>query len=112
MGNYVLDTDGQPIQVSESLLNIYEMFTQDIRLGNLTPEEVEFCRLYIDVSHDLLQCHFEEPGLVLFERSISVIETSHSRKGWFRELLGTLISKNTQEYYEPKKDFWTGGNRK
>lgn len=107
-GKPVLDSKGEQREISESLLNIYEMFTQDIRLGNMDKEEIEWCRLHIDLAHDLLQCGYNESSLVVLERGISVIETSHSKKGWLRELQGTITNRQYNEYREPTKSIWTG----
>ncbi len=107
-GNPVLDKDGKTVLVSENLLNIYEMFTQDMRLGNLDGDELEWCRLHIDLAHDLMQYGHNRSALIVFERGISVIETSHSKKGWLRELLGTITNKNDTTYREPTRSVWTG----
>lgn len=108
-GNPVIDQKtGLPREVPESLLNIYEMFTQDIRLGNLDKDEIDWCRLHLDVAHDLLQCGYTDSALVVLERGVSVIETSHSKKGWLRELLGTITQRQFSEHREPKKSIWTG----
>ena len=107
-GEYRVDSKGNPIEVSDSLLNIYEMFSQDWRLGNLTAAEVEYVIEHIDVAHDCLQSGYPTAALVVMERAISIVETSHSRGGWFRKILGTLRTENYHEMYEPKKNFWTG----
>lgn len=99
---------GKQLEIADSLLNIYEMFTQDIRLGNLTKDEVEFCCEHLDLAQDIMHKGYSRPSLVVLERGISVIETSHSKKGWLRELLGTITNRQYSEYYEPKKSFWTG----
>lgn len=107
-GNVMRDANGKAREVPESLLNIYEMFTQDIRLGNLDKEEIVWCRLHLDLAHDLLQCGYTDSALVVLERAVSFIETSHSKKGWLRELLGTITQRQYSEYSEPKKSIWTG----
>lgn len=103
-----IQRDGQDVAVDDHLLTIYELFTQDIRLGNLDPAELEFCRLHIDLAHDLLSSGYNRGASVVMERAISVIETSHSKKGWFRRLLGTLRNENYSEVHEPTKGFFTG----
>lgn len=99
---------GERQVVSESYLAVYEMFTQDIRLGNLDSMEIEFVRLHLDVAHDLFHQGYPMSGLVILERAVDIIETSHSKKGWLRNRMATVTSENKNEMYEPKRGFFGG----
>lgn len=111
-GNVVLDKKtGKPIEVKISKLDFYEIFTQDVRLGNLNDEEVFFCTEYLDTAYDCLSSELGGGALVIAERAYSVVEVSHSKKGWLRRILATLRMENIHEMYEPKKSF-LGGNEK
>jgi len=110
-GELVKGKDGEPVKVEESLLMIYEMFTQDVRLGNLSEEELWVCREHIDLAQDLMQMGYKRAAVVIFERAICILETSHSKQGWFRKLLGTIRNIDEHSIYEPKKVFWSGGKK-
>jgi len=94
--------------VELSSLQNLQMFKQDIRLGNLTTEEIQAVVYRLDLAYDCLNENLPEAGILIFERAISIIETSHSRKGWYRRLLGTIRTESSVKYDEPKKGFFGG----
>jgi hypothetical protein len=109
-GEQVVGEDGKPIQVDEKLIALYGMFTVDVRLANLSTEELDFVREHMDLAHDLMACGHKKASMVVYERAISVMESSHSKQGWFRRMLGTITTETKNEYSEPKKSFM-GGNK-
>lgn len=111
-GNVITVTDEQGNErvLGESYLEAYEMFTQDIRLGNLDPLEIPFVREHLDVSHDLFNQGYTRSAVVALERAINIIETSHSKKGWLRNRMNTISTESKHEQLEPRKGFF-GGKR-
>lgn len=107
-GKKVIDENGEPIQINEKLIALYSMFTADIRLANLSKEELDFVREHLDLAHDCMASGYKKGAMVILERAISVNESSHSKSGWFREKLGTITTEQKQEYSEPKKSFLGG----
>lgn len=108
-GEPVLDAEGNPKTVSETLLNIYGIFKQDWRFGNIDKNETDYIVEHIDLAHDLLQGKYQDSSLMCMERGISIVETSHSKRGWFRKLMITLRNENYHEALEPQGSLWKGG---
>jgi hypothetical protein len=109
-GQRVRDENGNELQYDERLIALYGMFTVDVRLANLNSEEIDFVREHMDLAHDLMASGHKKASMVVYERAISVMESSHSKAGWFRKMLGTVTMENKTEYSEPKKSFM-GGNK-
>lgn len=109
-GTPVLDKNGEHKKVTESLLSLYGIFKQDWRLGNVDSSEVQYVREHIDLGYDLLQSGYKDSSMMCHERGISVMETSHSKRGWFRKILATLINENNySQTLEPQGSLWKGG---
>jgi hypothetical protein len=93
-----------------------ELFTQDLRLGNVDASELKYIRYNLDLCSDILTClpeTFNKPVFLLLERSVSVIETSQSSKGFLRNLFNTFFSNQKITEEQPKKSsFFNFGKSK
>lgn len=109
-GEQMFAQDGTPLFVPAGEWRELAMFTSDLRFGNLTGEEVDFCRHFTDLAFDLKQAGYASCPVMAHERAINVYESSQSRDGFLRKLMNTLIKKEEHTMREaPKKSIFGGG---
>ena len=115
-GNIMMDKDGQPlVRVINDTWAVMELFTQDLRLGNLNKEEATFVRHHIDLCSDILialPSGFGKPALISLERAINVTETSQSKGGFLRRMFNTFFSNSSHKEDEPVKRSFFGFGKK
>ena len=115
-GKLVNDDEGNvKVAISRDFWSVMEIFTQDWRLGNLQNQELTFVRYNLDLCTDILTVlpeKFSKPALILLERSVAIIETSQSRKGFLRQLFNTFFSNQKVATDEPKKRSFFGLGKK
>lgn len=102
-GEISRDEQGRPHMKSESRWDTLAYFTQDMRLGNLTPDEVRAVRHYLDIAGDCLAMGYLEAFLCALRYSASYLELSQSRKGFLRKLMNTLLQEQTVTTQEAPK---------
>jgi hypothetical protein len=93
-----------------SLWGILGHYTRDLRLANLSEDELRIVRYMLDLAADYLSVGLKESFTVCLSRAISILETSQSKKGFLRKQMNTLRQEHTQETIEPKKKRLWGGS--
>jgi len=115
-GELVLDKDGNPqIQVTKDLWATMELFTQDLRLGNLNKDERYYCKYHIDMCIDTLTVlpdRFNKPALLMLSRATSELETSSSKGGFLRRLFNTFFQHSSVKEDAPTKRSFFGLGKK
>jgi len=82
-----------------------QMFTRDLRLGNLKTSEVKYCDHYLKLGGDFLNEGYNNAFVVCMNRVASKIELSQSHNGFFRNIMKTL----TREHHEKIENVKKGG---
>ena len=77
--------------------------TRDIRLGNLTSDEVNAVKHFLDLAGDCLQEGYNRGFSAAIKRVAHILEVSQSRKGFFRKLLNTLRREDIRSNIDPPK---------
>jgi len=85
--------------------------TRDIRLGNLTGQEVESCKHLLDLAGDCLQEGYSRSFSAAIKRVAHILEVSQSRKGFFRKLINTLRREDIRSDLNPPKSKFFGGKK-
>lgn len=115
-GEVVKDGEGLPrIQVTRDYWANMELFTQDLRLGNLNKDEAEAVRYHVDLAEDILTTlpeSFNKPALIALERAISIVETSQSKGGFLRRMFNTFFSHSSTKDEAPAKRSFFGLGKK
>jgi hypothetical protein len=93
-----------------SLWGILGHYTRDLRLANLSEDELRIVRYMLDLAADYLSVGLKESFTVALSRAISILETSQSKKGFLRKQMNTLRQEHTQETIAPKKKRLWGGS--
>ena len=104
-GNPMIMTnnDGTPMLDKTGLWQLLGFYTRDIRLGNLSKQEMTYCQYYLDLANDDLRVNYIEAFLICLSRTITVLELSQSKKGFLRQVMQTLFEHKTSISSEPKK---------
>lgn len=97
----VKDTSGNIGQ--RELWGILSFFTRDMRLANLSAQEMVYCQYYLDLAGDLLNEDSVEPFIICLSRAAAVLELSQSKKGFLRKLFGTFTHVQVKRSDEPAK---------
>ena len=102
--------DGKTYVDVQSYFASLDIFNQDFRLGNLSVwnNEVNVCVYHSELAHDFMHELFPEPSAVCLSRVASRTEISHSKNGFFRQIMNTFIKKEhlSQEEMPKKKNFF------
>lgn len=85
--------------------------TRDMRLGNLTGEEVDVCKHLLDLAGDCLQEGYSRSFSAAIKRVAHILEISQSRKGFFRKLLNTIRREDYRSDITPHKSTFFGGKK-
>lgn len=96
----------------EDLWSLLAMYTRDLRLGNLSFQELQYCQHWIDFARDCLAEGYHKAFLAGMSRAVTVIELSQSKRGFLRKLFGTV--RTIQHQYSESADHKRGlfGQRK
>lgn len=105
---YDPETNTSKIAV-KSLWGLLGHYTRDLRLANLSDDELRIVRYHLDLAADYLSVNLKESFTVCLSRAISILETSQSKKGFLRKQMNTLRQEHSQETIEPKKKSLFGG---
>lgn len=105
------DEEGKQFINKKSLWGELSFLTRDLRLANLSEEELIFVRYHLDLAGDMLNCDYIEPFLIAISRVASVLETSQSKKGFLRKAMNTLRQETYKQEIEPPKKSFFGGNK-
>ena len=101
--------------VARDLWASMELFTQDLRLGDLSKEEAFYVRYNIDLATDILTVlpeSFSKPALIIFERGVCVTETSQSKGGFLRRMFNTFFQHSSVKEESPAKRSFFGLGKK
>ena len=118
--NIERDKDGQPVLTPDGAMagnriskwNELGFFTRDIRLGNITPEEVVVVRDRLRLAHSLMAANAPNAFALAYGEGVGMIETSMSVKGFLRRIWNTLRQENISSQPEPAKKTFFGGSGK
>lgn len=120
---YVFDAQGEPVsrngapvtQLVRDWWASMELFTQDLRLGNLNRDESTYVRYHLDLATDILTAlpeSFSKSALICLERATSVVETSQSKGGFLRRMFNTFIQHSSvKEEPDVKRSFFNLGKK-
>jgi len=102
-----LDEHGAPqLQVTKDLWASMELFTQDLRLGNLNKDERYYVKYHLDLCLDTLTVmpeSFHKPALIMLARATSELESSSSKTGFLRRLFNTFFHSTSVKEDAPTK---------
>jgi hypothetical protein len=87
---------------------LFGYYNRDIRLGNLSEQELTCVRHYMDLAGDCLRSNLPDVFLACHQRVATIIETSQSKKGFFRKLTSMFLSHEVKKTIEPKKNVLFG----
>jgi len=86
------------------LWELLQFYTRDVRLGNLSATELNYCRYYLDLAADCLENQYKNSFIIALSRAVTVLETSQSKGGFLRKLFGTVRHESESiERREPIK---------
>jgi len=113
---YVLDADGnRTLQITKDLWANMELFTQDLRLGNLNKDERFYVKYHLDLCLDTLTTmpeSFNKASLIMLSRATSELETSSSKGGFLRRLFNTFFQHSSVKEDAPTKRSFFGLGKK
>lgn len=89
------------VLTDNDLWELLGMYTRDLRLGNLSYQEIIYCQYVIDWSRDCLAEGFYKAFLAGLSRAVTLIELSQSKGGFLRKLFNTV---RTQQFSYSDKD--------
>ena len=108
----VSDGQGNPkLELVRDWWASMELFTQDLRLGNLNVDEAFYVRYNLDLATDILTAlpeSFSKSALISFERATSVVETSQSKGGFLRRMFNTFFQNVSSKEESPVKTSFFG----
>jgi hypothetical protein len=106
--------EGEPKKVYDQLSGILAIYTQDVRLGNLSTfnGEYDYVSYYLELAVDLLEAEQPQATVVALNRALAKLELSSSKGGFLRKLFNTIRSENLSKSLEPDKKRPFGNNRK
>lgn len=87
------------------------LFTRDLRLGNITTEQFEICKHFLELGSDLFQEGMNESFIVCVSRVAGTVELSQSQRGFLRRILNTIRQESTLEQSEKRNLFGLGGKK-
>lgn len=96
--------------IKKELWGLLAYYTRDLRLGNLTQGELDYCRYFLDLGGHCLVEDYTEPFLLCIQFVATITETSQSRNGFLRKRMTTVTSE-TAELEPPKKSLFGGKKR-
>ena len=115
-GERVLDENGAPaVQVIKDLWANMELFTQDLRLGNLNKDERFYVKYHLDWCLDtftVMPQGFSKPALISLARATSELESSSSKGGFLRRLFNTFFQHSSVKDDAPTKRSFFGLGKK
>lgn len=103
------DEHGNEVEVMKSLWDLLGYYTRDMRLANLSQwnNEFDYCVYYLDLAGDLLREGYIESFCAALARTVTILELSQSKAGFFRKLQRTRRNEDAIEAMEPpKKPMW------
>ncbi len=93
------------VETRSDLWSLLSIFTRDLRLANLSGNDIHYCKYYLDLAHDELQQGFLEPFTISMSRVAGTTELSQSRGGFLRKLMRTFTGEHININEEKKKSF-------
>lgn len=107
----ILVIDGKPVINKKALWQLLGFYTRDIRLGNLSKKELDYCQYYLDLANDDLRCDFTKAFLISLSRAVTILELSQSKKGFLRKVMQTVFEHKTNVSNDSKKRNLFGLNK-
>lgn len=95
----------------EDLWSLLSFYTRDLRLANLSSQELAYCEYWLNLAADTLMMGFVEPFLMMLARVASKTELTQAKGGFLRRRQGTITSENYSETREAPKKSWLGINK-
>jgi hypothetical protein len=116
---YLVDSDGLPIldpttnkpAVTVAALWNNLLYTRDMRLGNLSTEDTDYCEWWLQRAQDCMQNGLHKSALYAFSQAQTIVELSQSKKGFLRKQPNTLRTETTVGELEPAKKSLIGGKK-
>ena len=106
----ILDENGQQkavVTYEDVAWELLSFYRKEMRLANLTSEQLNYCQYYIDLAGDCLTYSLRLPFLTSLRYATTVLELSQSRKGFLRRLLNTVRQETSyKEETEKKKSIF------
>ncbi len=101
----IIEKNGENFLISEKndIWQQLQMFTRDLRLGNLKNSEVRYCDHYLKLAGDFLNEGYYNAFIVCMNRVASKIELSQSHNGFFRNIMKTITRENHEKIENVKK---------
>ena len=97
-GSMVKNEKGEEFQLmrdenileEQELWGLLNFYTRDMRLANLSKDELRYCQHFIDLAGDLLQDGKKTAFVISLSRAVTVLELSQSKGGFLRKRFGTF----------------------
>jgi hypothetical protein len=104
-GEQFRDSGGNPIVTEQCMWDLLEIFTRDLRFGNLNRKEgdVIYCEYYLNLGGDLLKEGMVASFIACMNRVAARMELTQSVNGFLREIMNTFIQKSISTPLEPEK---------
>lgn len=110
-GEPVLDPiTGQPAVTVAQLWNNL-LYTRDMRLGNLSTDDTDYCEWWLQRAQDCMQNGLHRSALYAFSQAQTIVELSQSKKGFLRKQPNTLRTESVVGDLEPTKKSLIGGKK-
>lgn len=93
----------------ENLWSLLNFYSRDMRLANLSREEILYIQYYLDLAGDLLQSDMVRSFLICLSRAATVLELSQSKHGFLRRRMNTFTQEQFKTEMEPPRKKLFGG---
>lgn len=110
-GDFELPRDME-VLAEEELWSLLNYYTRDMRLGNLSRDEVDYCQHFIDLAGDLLHDSKKRVFVIALSRAATMLELSQSKGGFLRKRLGTFTKEEFRRGDFDKPSILFGGGKK
>lgn len=102
-GEPILDEAGNPIIDVKKLWELLGYYSRDLRLGNLSNQEVGYCQYHLDLAGDMLQLECKNSFIICLSRVATILELSQSKGGFLRKRQNTVTQESYKQEIEPPK---------
>jgi len=105
-------TEDVTIYGKSGLWGMLSYLTRDMRLGNLSGSDLNYCVNMLDLAGDCLQSGYMDAFSICIKRVAHKLELSQSRGGFLRKLINTIRREEYKNELDPKKSKILGGGEK
>ena len=110
-GKLLVDEHGNPVVNKDSMWKKLNFFTRDMRLANLSTEELNYCNWYVKMAGYCIQEGYLESFVIALQDAMTVLELSQSKKGFLRKQPNTLRTESVTGDLEPQKKSLFSGKK-